>query len=148
MNMEHAERMTVKQAAEMLGVSVATLRRWDREGRLSSSGRTLSGWRYYLFTDLKTILDDLALYHQKNVLQKTAVVMAQESIAALRAAHHIPLRTRNTAGWDYGDSDSDHQKTSLTEKAQQLLDAVKNENYNVAIDVLTDISIDLKSTEK
>ena len=145
--MEYSERMTIKRAADMLGVSVDTLRRWDREGRLQPAGRTISGWRYYLFTDLKTILDDLAFHHQKSLMQKTATTMAQETAHALSAAHHVPLRTR-AAPTNISCSDTEPQKTSLIEKAQQLLDAVNDEDYAVVIDILTTISDDLKNAGK
>ena len=146
--------MTVKQAAKMLGVSVDTLRRWDREGRLPPSGRTLSGWRYYLFTDIQTILDNLAFRYQKSILQKTAAAITDEAIQALSAtqapsaAHHIPLRTRSAAHWNGRHGNADRSKTSLTEKAQQLLDAVNAEDYIMAIDVLMAISDTLKNPQK
>ena len=146
MRMEYSERMTIRRAADMLGVSVDTLRRWDREGRLRPAGRTISGWRYYLFTDLKTILDDLAFHHQKSLMQKTATAMARETVHALSAAHHIPLRTR-AAPTDIPPG-NEPRKTSLMGKAQRLLDAVNDEDYAMVIDILTDISGDLKQTEK
>jgi excisionase family DNA binding protein len=154
METSHIERMTIKQAAAMLNVSVDTLRRWDREGRLSPSGRTMSGWRYYLFTDIQTILDDLAFRHQKSLLQKTAA-LTHETIHALRAAHRVPLRTRSSASQHESASvaeeigkNTDQQKTSLTEKAQRLLDAVNEKDYIVAIDVLTAISVDLENAAR
>jgi DNA-binding transcriptional MerR regulator len=146
------KHMSIKQAADMLGVSIATMRRWDREGRLSPSGRTLGGWRYYLFTDLRTILDDLVLKHQKEILQQrseTMAIDAMESLAALKAtsgathgaAYRLPLRTKRT-----GPSFSEEQSgLSMLDKAQKLLDAVRDENYEIAADVLADIANDLKS---
>lgn len=41
-----AELLTVGDAARILGVSVDTMRRWDREGRLSAL-RTQGGQRRY-----------------------------------------------------------------------------------------------------
>jgi DNA-binding transcriptional MerR regulator len=43
----------------MMGVSIDTLRRWDKDGRLPPAGRTLGGWRYYFSTDIRQLLGDL-----------------------------------------------------------------------------------------
>lgn len=50
--------VTIKKVAESAGVTVETVRRWDREGKLKSQGRNLQGWRYYLFTDVQQLLRD------------------------------------------------------------------------------------------
>jgi len=47
---------SVAQFAKQMGVSVKTLQRWDREGRLKAK-RTLSGRRYYDEADLATALN-------------------------------------------------------------------------------------------
>jgi len=44
--------ITIGEASEVLGVSVSTLRRWDKEGRLSPE-RTASGHRRYDISKLK-----------------------------------------------------------------------------------------------
>ena len=35
------------EAAQYVGVSVATLRRWEGQGKLIPARRTLGGWRLY-----------------------------------------------------------------------------------------------------
>ncbi|GHO75075.1 hypothetical protein KSD_28460 [Ktedonobacter sp. SOSP1-85] len=47
---------SVAQFAKQIGVSVKTLQRWDREGRLKAK-RTISGRRYYDEADLATALN-------------------------------------------------------------------------------------------
>ncbi|MCB9610423.1 MAG: DEAD/DEAH box helicase family protein [Polyangiaceae bacterium] len=47
------EYLTVKEAAEYIGVSAQTLRRWDASGKLRSIRRRPSGYRYYRRTDLE-----------------------------------------------------------------------------------------------
>src|SRR5215471_6822967 len=47
---------SVAQFAKQVGVSVKTLQRWDREGRLNAK-RTVSGRRYYDEIDLATALN-------------------------------------------------------------------------------------------
>jgi excisionase family DNA binding protein len=39
--------LTVKAAAEMLGVSAQTLRRWDRSGKLPARRHPINGYRLY-----------------------------------------------------------------------------------------------------
>lgn len=48
--------VSIKKVAESAGVTVETVRRWDREGKLKAQGRNLQGWRYYLFTDVQQLL--------------------------------------------------------------------------------------------
>ena len=43
--------ITVKEAANILGVSPKTVRRWENEGRISSL-RTVGGHRRFAVTDL------------------------------------------------------------------------------------------------
>ena len=43
---EESELVTIGEAARILGVSVDTLRRWERDGKLSAS-RTLGGQRRF-----------------------------------------------------------------------------------------------------
>src|SRR4051812_42022837 len=47
------EYLTINQAAEYIGVSAQTLRRWDRSGRLKPGRRPGSDYRYYLRSDLE-----------------------------------------------------------------------------------------------
>ena len=41
------ELLTIKAAAEMLGVSQQTLRRWDRSGKLPARRHPINGYRLY-----------------------------------------------------------------------------------------------------
>lgn len=41
------EVMTIKEAAELLGVSEVTLRRWDRSGKFSPHRHPVNGYRCY-----------------------------------------------------------------------------------------------------
>src|SRR4051812_19850130 len=51
-----AEYRTVGEAAEFLGVSTATLRNWDRTGKLKPRRHPQNGYRIYLHDDLEGIL--------------------------------------------------------------------------------------------
>ena len=51
--------ITIGEAAELLGVSIMTLRRWDESGRLSSVRKKPGGNRYYRREDIDVFLNDL-----------------------------------------------------------------------------------------
>ena len=50
--------LTISQAAEMIGVSVQTLRRWDDSGKLLSVRKKKTGNRYYTINDIKNYIDN------------------------------------------------------------------------------------------
>lgn len=50
-----SEFVSIQEAARILGVSVATLRNWDREGRLVPV-RTLGGHRRYDLAEISGVL--------------------------------------------------------------------------------------------
>jgi putative resolvase len=47
--------VSTRQAARLLGVTVKTLQRWDRSGKLKPTGRTTGNHRLYLETDILTL---------------------------------------------------------------------------------------------
>jgi molybdopterin-binding protein len=53
----HGGRLRVGQAAEMLGVSIETLRRWEAEGRLRMD-RSEGGQRLVAIGEVSRLLDD------------------------------------------------------------------------------------------
>lgn len=57
--MENGDLIAIGEAAELLGVSIMTLRRWDESGRLSSVRKQLGGNRYYRKRDMELFLSDL-----------------------------------------------------------------------------------------
>ncbi|WP_409449680.1 MerR family DNA-binding transcriptional regulator [Candidatus Igneacidithiobacillus taiwanensis] len=50
--------VSIREAAEFLGVSAQTLRRWEREGKLIPDGRTIGGNRRYDLDRLRKIFND------------------------------------------------------------------------------------------
>ena len=52
--------LTVSEAAHMLGVSSATMRNWDRAGKLKPVRHPLNGYRLYKRIDLECILHRLS----------------------------------------------------------------------------------------
>jgi MerR family transcriptional regulator, copper efflux regulator len=52
--------LTVKEAAQFLGVSPKTLRNWDRLGKLKPRRHPLNGYRLYRRRELQSLLDAIA----------------------------------------------------------------------------------------
>jgi len=48
--------LTIKQAAEFLGVSPLTLRNWDKKGKLVAARNPINNYRVYSITDLENFL--------------------------------------------------------------------------------------------
>ncbi|MFH0979918.1 MAG: helix-turn-helix domain-containing protein [Planctomycetota bacterium] len=51
-----SDYLTVAEAAEILGVSKDTLRRWDRSGKLSARRHPVTRYRLYLKKELEDLL--------------------------------------------------------------------------------------------
>src|SRR3954454_708964 len=51
-----ADCLTISEAADFLGVSTATLRNWDRAGKLKPRRHPQNGYRIYLHEDLAAVL--------------------------------------------------------------------------------------------
>lgn len=54
-----SEYLTVGEAAEFLGVSKDTLRRWDRAGKLEARRHPMTGYRLYSRDELAALLKRL-----------------------------------------------------------------------------------------
>lgn len=54
------EYLTVAQAAQIVGVSKDTLRRWDKAGKLKARRHPVTGYRLYLRTELEAFLAQVA----------------------------------------------------------------------------------------
>lgn len=54
--MNLSDYMTIKEAAEYLGVNPMTLRRWDSSGKLKSYRHPINNYRLYKKKDLEKIL--------------------------------------------------------------------------------------------
>jgi len=57
--MTEQELITISEAAEILGVSVDTLRRWDKSGKLSPVKTSDAGYRLYSRFQIELFLNDL-----------------------------------------------------------------------------------------
>lgn len=51
--------LTIRQAAEMLGVSTSTLRAWDRAGKLKAARNPMNKYRLYQQEDIQALLAEI-----------------------------------------------------------------------------------------
>lgn len=51
--------ITVKEAAELFGVTTQTIREWDRKGKLKAVRHPMNNYRLYRLIDLKKITDQI-----------------------------------------------------------------------------------------
>ena len=60
-----SDYLTVKEAAEFLGVTTATLRNWDRRGKLIPFRHPVNLYRLYRKGDLEELLKSLVSKERK-----------------------------------------------------------------------------------
>lgn len=51
--------ITVKQAAEILGVSVQTIIRWDKSGKLKASRHPMNNYRLYRLVEIRKLAEEI-----------------------------------------------------------------------------------------
>ncbi len=54
------ERITITEVAEQLGISVKTIMRWEKSGKIRKARRDWRGWRVYApeeITELKSLFE-------------------------------------------------------------------------------------------
>lgn len=68
----------ISEAADFLGVSIDTLRRWDKKGSLKSIRASVAGHRYYRREDLELFLSDVFAVARHWVSSKTPQEPADE----------------------------------------------------------------------
>lgn len=66
--------LTVKGAAQLLGVSPKTLRNWDRLGKLKPCRHPMNGYRLYKQDELESLLKAIAASHEKGLSEGNATV--------------------------------------------------------------------------
>lgn len=49
--------VTIKSASEILGVSVETLRNWDKSGKLKSKRDPVNGYRQYCISEIQKLVE-------------------------------------------------------------------------------------------
>ena len=69
--MENDNLISISEAAKLLKVSIMTLRRWGKSGRLSSTRKSSKGHRYYKKADIDIFLNDLFKLAREWVVYQT-----------------------------------------------------------------------------
>ena len=57
--------VTIKSASEIIGVSVETLRNWDKTGKLRSERDPQNRYRLYQITEIQKLLKDKVLKQKR-----------------------------------------------------------------------------------
>lgn len=70
--------LSIHQAAKLLGVSIDTLRRWDKSGKLLAIRKSINGYRYYRKADIELSLSDLYRLAEEWCSAKNGVEPAAE----------------------------------------------------------------------
>jgi excisionase family DNA binding protein len=119
--------VSIGQAAKMLGVSIATLRRWDKEGKLPSE-RTPSGHRRYLASDVATF-NPLGLKSEK--LTRPTIAYARVSSHDQKSDLERQIKVLEmycaSYGWSYEiisdlGSGMNYKKKGLSELLDRIVD--------------------------
>ncbi|ACH39998.1 type I restriction-modification system, DNA adenine N6-methyltransferase subunit [Citrifermentans bemidjiense Bem] len=91
--------VTLAEAASYLGVSKATLRNWDKEGKLKAHRHPLNRYRAYDLTELRALKEQASLLPE---LEPTPAVADGTQIVDLRSVKRVVARLhailRNTDG--------------------------------------------------
>lgn len=64
---KHTHTVTIQSAAEILGMSVQTLRTWDKQGRLPAFRDPKTGYRLYNITQLEQFAKDSNMRRKKRL---------------------------------------------------------------------------------
>jgi MerR family transcriptional regulator, copper efflux regulator len=62
--------LLIRDAASFLGVSEATLRNWDREGKIAAYRNPINGYRLFRRADLETFLKKIARSGRQRVAHR------------------------------------------------------------------------------
>ena len=52
--------LTIKEAADMIGVTPLTLRNWDKNGKLPSLRHPMNNYRVYKLEEIEKLMSDIA----------------------------------------------------------------------------------------
>lgn len=117
------ELITISGAAEILGVSIDTLRRWDKSGKLSPAKISEAGYRLYYRSQIELFLNDLfhlakdwvlkntelssQLYCSNSAVFQTRLIQAQDLLMSVNQLNSIFPLIIAVAG-EIGNNSFDH----------------------------------------
>lgn len=80
--MSEVKFITIKQAADILGVSPLTLRNWDKSGKFPAMRHPMNNYRVYRVKDLLKIAEDVSFNRNssniRNRIKKISVTHLEE----------------------------------------------------------------------
>jgi excisionase family DNA binding protein len=68
--MEKEIYFSIKEAAEILGVSPLTLRNWDKSGKFKAARHPMNNYRVYKLSALEEIINDIEKGTNKSNVEK------------------------------------------------------------------------------
>lgn len=119
--------LSIEKAAELLGVSTGTLRRWEREGKLMPDERTAGNQRRYLLSSIKPQMKHGAIASRRTIAY--ARVSSHDQKADLERQKQVLELYCSAQGWtfevisDLGSGMNYHKKG-----LKQLLQAILDDN--------------------
>jgi DNA-binding transcriptional MerR regulator len=61
---------SIKEAAEILGVTPLTLRNWDKSGKFTANRHPINNYRVYKLSNLERLINDIETGTSKSVAEK------------------------------------------------------------------------------
>ena len=92
--------LSIGETAEILGVSVKTVRRWSDSGKLKSV-RSPSGHRRFNLTDVQEVRDGVVLNPQQRTTINYARVSSHDQKADLERQIKVLESYSSSHGWQY-----------------------------------------------
>ena len=119
--------LDIKEAAELLGVSISTMRRWEREGRLIPDERTEGKHRRYLLSSIRS--DLVQPDHSKRKTIAYARVSSADQKEDLERQKKILELFCSSRGWEFElISDLGSGMNYYKKGLKKLLEAILKEN--------------------
>src|SRR5258705_11187849 len=85
--------LSIGNASKLLGVSIDTLRRWDKSGRLKPTRSGIKGHRYYLQSDIDEFLQDVTVLARNWVMSSHGSEPQPEMYCKTRDVFQARLET-------------------------------------------------------
>jgi putative resolvase len=117
--------LSIEKAAELLGVSTSTMRRWEKEGKLIPDERTEGNQRRYLLSSIKPQMKHGSVVNRKTIAY--ARVSSHDQKADLERQKQVLELYCSSQGWtfevisDLG-SGMNYHKKGLKHLLQSILD--------------------------
>lgn len=88
--------VTVKEAAALLGVSAATLRNWDRQGKLSARRHPVNKYRMYARHEIDALATQTSFFPTEEPRREGAATLDARSIRRVISSLHNTLRDNDS----------------------------------------------------